>query len=308
MALASCFPAVLLRARVTRACPSTIPWMVPLPRWGRNGGGRPRGGFGFCIISPAGATCGRRRRWWGCRGSRPTCCGGGTGLLRRRGRRRWCWRGGMSRKCWRRGLWTGWRSRSSITASRWRCGGAMTRGCCWRIWRGSTGRWRRARGLRGSASATWRSGSTRCSPAWRGRGRTSCSRCRGGRRRCCLRRAGSMPRRRGPCCRTRRTGRGAGPSRGARRGRRTSRCLTSPSGARPRRGTGMAGATARKGWSMRCWRRRPEPGARTRARICRRWSSSRWQAVRGTAFSVQDRVKRVKSNRAGNPMGPARLS
>lgn len=66
--------------------------------------------------------------------SRPICCGGGTGCSRGGGMRRWCWRGGMSRTCWRRGRSMGWRSRCSITASRWRCGGVTTRGCCWRIW------------------------------------------------------------------------------------------------------------------------------------------------------------------------------
>lgn len=98
---------------------------TPPPRQAPTMGGRPRGRCGFSIISPRRATCGRRRRGWGCRGSRLMCCGGGTGSSGRGGRRRLRWRGGMSRKCWRRGRSMASRSRCSITVSRWRSGGGQ---------------------------------------------------------------------------------------------------------------------------------------------------------------------------------------
>lgn len=261
------------------------PWMTRA--------GLPRGRFGFCIIWPRRAMCGRRLRGWGCRGSRLMCCGGGIPLLRSGGRRPWGWRGGMSRKCWRRGRSTGWRSRSFTMASRWRCGGAMTRGCCWRIWRGWTGRRR----------AVWPSGSMKCWRWSRGRGRWSWCRFR---RSCCLRCGRFMPRRRGPCFRMRRTGRGSWPWRRARRGRRTSLKRAWRSGGRWRRGTGTAGVGARRARSMRWWRRL--------AGTCRRWSSSRWAG--GAGFCALDRVNRVNllragpviCNSAGNPMRGAMLS
>lgn len=172
MALAF-YPVLLLLAVALWLAPSTILRMVPLPRWGRiwclTIPGLPSGRFGFCIGWPTRGTCGRRVRRWGCLGSRPICCGGGTLCLRRGGTRRWCWRwrGGMSRKCWRRGRSMGWRRPSFIMVSRWRCGGGSMRGCCWRIWRGSTGRRRRPR------RALMPSGSTKCWRWWRARCRRS---------------------------------------------------------------------------------------------------------------------------------------
>jgi hypothetical protein len=217
MALAFLFlPTSILPTRILRGRPSTILRMVPL----RKRGGLRRGRFGFCISSPRRATCGRRPRGWGCRGSRLTCCGGATRPLRGGGTRRWVWRGGMSRKCWRRGRSMGWRSRSSTTASRWRCGGVMTRGCSWPIWRGSTGRWSPRRAV-GKRSASWRSGSTKCWRWSRARGRRRCWRFRRVGR-LCLRRGRSMPRRRGLCSSARPTWPGRRPWRRARQGRRMS--------------------------------------------------------------------------------------
>lgn len=139
--------------------------MVPLPQWGRIFHltilGPPSGRFGFCTGWPTRGTCGRRVRRWGCLGSRPICCGGGTRCSRRGGMRRWCWRGGMSRKCWRRGRSMGWRRPSFIMASRWRCGGGSMK--CWRWWRARCRRswlcWTarmRARRCRRSGRAMWR--------------------------------------------------------------------------------------------------------------------------------------------------------
>lgn len=161
--------------------------------------GRRSARCGSCTGWRRRGTCARPARGWGCRGSRPMCCGGGTLSLRSGGMRRWCWRGGMSRRCWRCGRSTGWRRLFSITASRWRCGGALMRGCCSRIWRGSTGRRRRRR--RGRMPT----GSTKCWRWWRARCRRSW---------CC-----SAARRRARVCR--RSGRAMWPS-WARRWRRPS--------------------------------------------------------------------------------------
>ena len=271
--------------------------MVFLSLGGRSRGGLLRGRCVFSTGSPGRGMCGRRLRRWGCRGSRPICCGGGTGCSRGGGMRRWCWRGGMSRTCWRRGRSMGWRSRCSITASRWRCGGVTTRGCCWRIWGASTGWWRRMRRARESGAATWRSGSTKCWRWLRARRRRSCSRWRrcgpGGRSRSCRRRGRSMPTGRASCSRTRPMRRGSRLWRRARRGRRTSPIRAWRSGARRRRVSGMAGVAARKVRSMRCWA----------GRVCRRWSSSR----SGAAFPARDSVKRVNLSGAGNPMRGAML-
>ena len=312
---------------------------IPPRRQAPTTGGRPRGRCGFSIISPRRATCGRRRRGWGCRGSRLTCCGGGTGSSGRGGRRLWRWRGGMSRKCWRRGRSMASRSRCSITASRWRCGGGTIRGCSWRIWRGSTGRrgrMSRARGWRISPG-----GSTRCWRCWRARLRRRTWSARPMRVRGRWRRRGQ---RRGPIrsCRWRArsmsiawpslmprrlTRRGWARWRRARPDRRTSRTRVWASGGRWRGRRGMSGRTGLSRRSMRCAASRAARAAMASATAGRRGrlSSSRWTEGRGRGrgkgvrFRSLDRVnlgpirgawvrgRRRMFGSSGNPAGGTML-
>ena len=146
-------------AKALHDLPALIGDLPEIPPARRSGNSTPMRKGSSSPVSRSPDRSARRRNRPALRIRRCTACGGHARCFAGPGMRRCWWRGSRPKRCWPCARSRGWPKRSGITGRSWRPGGAIIRGCCWRIWRDWTG-WRSGPILR-----RWRRISMQC---WRG--------------------------------------------------------------------------------------------------------------------------------------------